>query len=114
MSARNDKVFQGNLAIVGGNNIHYIIAGKCRRHARTVVYKGVDSVRGLTAADVRGSAVVSVVKSVRQSEFTKDAGIRCRRERLVGARVETYPAISTKQEWASHCFIGDDVYPYRK
>ena len=116
LSARNDEEFRGILAIVGGNNIHQIMAGKCRRsvkegqihgdqlwrgvegHARTVVYKVVDSVRGLTAADVRGSAVVSVVKSVRQSEFTENAAIRCRRKRLIGARVETHPAISTKQE----------------
>ena len=108
------------------------MAGKCRRsvkagqvhrnqlwrgvegHARTVVYEVMGSVRGFTAADVRGSAVVSVVKSVRKSEFTENAAIRCRRKRLVGARVETHPAISIKQEWTSHCFVGDDVYPYRK
>ena len=117
---------------MGGNNIHHIMAGKYRRsvkagqvhrnqlwrggegHARTVVYEVMDSVRGLTAADVRGGAVVNVVKSVLQSEFTENAAIRCRRKRVVEARVETHPAISTKQEWTSHCFIGDDVYTYRK
>ena len=77
-------------------------------------YAVMGSVRSLAAADVHGSAVVSVVKSVRKSEFTENAAIRCRRKRLVGARVETHPAISTKQEWTSHCIIGDDVYPYRK
>ena len=133
MTAQNDEVSRGILAVVGGNNIDHTLAVKCRRsvkagrvhrnqlwrgvegHTRTVVYEVMDSVRrGLTAADVRGSAVVSVVKSVRQSEFTENAAIRCRRKRSVGARVETNPAISTKQEWISHCLIGDDVYPYRK
>ena len=42
-----------------------------------------DSVGGIAAADLRGSAVVSVVKSVRQSKFTENAAIRCRRKRLV-------------------------------
>ena len=77
-------------------------------------YTVMGSVRSLAAADVHGSAVVSVIKSVRKSDFTENAAIRCRRKRLVGARVETHPAISTKQEWTSHCIIGDDVYPYRK
>ena len=117
---------------MGGNNIHRIMTGKCGRsvkasqvhrdqlwrriegHARTIVYQVVDSVRCFAAADVRGSAVLSVVKSVRQGEFTENATIRCRCKRLVGARVETHPAISTTQEWTSHCFIGNGGYPYRK
>ena len=74
----------------------------------------VDIVRRFAAADVGGSVVVSVVKSVRQGEFAENATIKCRRKRLVGTRVETHPAISTKKEWTSHCFIGNDVYPYRK
>ena len=132
MLARDDEVFRGILTVVGGNNIHHIMAGRCRRsvkanqvhrdqlwrgvggHAQTVVYKVVDSVRGLTGADVRGSAVVSVVKSVRQGEFTENAAIGCGRRCLVGARVETHPAISTQKEWTSHFFIENDVYPWRK
>ena len=72
------------------------------------------SVRGPAAADIRGSAVGRVVKSMRQGEFTENAAIGCGRKRLVGARVETRLAISTKQEGTSHCFIGDDIYPNRK
>ena len=83
-------------------------------HTRTVVCKVMDSVRGLTAADVCGGAVASVVKSVRRGEFTENAAIGCGRKRLVEARVETHVAISTKQKRTSHCFFGDDVYPYRK
>ena len=81
LSARGDEVFRGILAIVGGNNIHNIMTGKyevsvkagqvhrdqlwrrTQGHARTVVYQVVDNVRCSAAADVRGSAVVSVVKS---------------------------------------------------
>ena len=36
------------------------------------------------------------------------------RERLIEVRVESHPAISTEQEGASDCLIGDDIYPYRK
>ena len=69
----------------------------------------IGSVRSFAAADIRGSAVASVAKIVRKGAFTEKVAIGCRRKRLVGARVETHPAISTKQEGASHCFIGDDV-----
>ena len=109
-------MFRGILTILAGNNIHHKMTGKYRRsvkagqvhryqlwggvegHARTVVYQVVESVRGFAAADVRGSVVVSVVKSLRQSEFTENMAIRCRRKRLIGARVETHPAIPTNQE----------------
>ena len=92
----------------------YQLWGRTEGPSQTVVCLLVDSIRGLAAADVRGSAVVRAVKSVRQGKITENATIRFRRKRLVGARVETHPAISSKQEWASHCFIGNDVYPYRK
>ena len=106
-------MFRGVLTIVAGNNTHHKMTGKYRRsvkagqvhrdqlwggaegHARTVVYQVVDSVRGFAAADVRGSVVVSGVKNARQSEFTENTTIRCRRKRLIGARVETHPAIPT-------------------
>ena len=88
--------------------------GEVQGHAWAIVYKVIGSVRGLTAVDIRGSAVASVIKSVRKGEFTEKAAIGCGRKRLVGARVETHPAISTTQEGTSHCFIGDNVYPYRK
>ena len=61
-----------------------------------------------------GSAVVSIVMGVRESEFTEKATIGCVGERLVGARVESHPAISIRQEGASHCVTRDDVYPCRK
>ena len=132
LSTRNDEVFRGVLAVVGGKYIRHIMAGKCgrsvkthqvhrdqmwrgvERHAWTVVQKVMGSLRGLTAADVRGSAVVSVVKSVRQGEFPDNAAIDCARKHLVGPRVETHPAVPTMQEGTSYYFIGDDVYPYRK
>ena len=112
--------------------MHHVMVGKCREsikadqvhrdqlwrdveeHARTVVYKVMGSVWGLTAADVRGCAAVSVVKGVRQGEFTENEAIGCGRKRLVGARVKSHPTTSTKQEGTSHRFIGDDVYPYCK
>ena len=72
------------------------------------------SIRGLTAADVRSGAVVSVVSSVRQGEFTENAAIMYGRKRLVGMRVEAHPAVLTKQEGTSNCFIENDVYAYRK
>ena len=74
----------------------------------------ISSVRGLTAAGIRGSAVASVVKSVRKGKIAEKAAIGCGREHLVGARVETHPAISTKQEGSSHCFFTDKVHPFRK
>ena len=120
------------LAVVSGNHIHHVVPGECggsvksyqvhlnqlwgaiKEHAWAILYEVIGSARGLTVADIRGSAVVSVGKSVRKGEFTEKATIGCGRERLVGARVETHPAISTKQKEASHCFIGNDIYPYRK
>ena len=115
---------------MSGNHIHHIVAGECggsvkadqvhraqlwgdvEGHAWAVVCKAIGSVRCLTAADIRGSAVASVAKRVQKGEFTEKAAIRCGRKRLVGARVETHPAVSTKQEGTSHCFIGDNVYTY--
>ena len=41
------------------------------------------------------------------------AAIGSGRERLIGARVESHPAISAEQEETSHCLIGHDIYPYR-
>ena len=117
---------------MSGNHIHHVVPGECEGsvkayqvyrnqlwgaiegHTWAVVYKVIGSVRGLTAVGIRGSAVVIIVKGVRESEFTEKAAIGCVRERSVGARVESHSAISTKQEEASHCFIGDDVYPYPK
>ena len=51
---------------------------------------------------------------MRKGGFIEKAAIGCGRKRSAGARVETHPAISTKQEGTSHCFIEDNVYPYRK
>ena len=101
------------MAVVGGNHIHHIVTGECggsvkadqvhraqlwgdvEGHAWAVVYKAIGSVRCLTAADIRGSAVATVAKSVQKGEFTEKAAIGCGRKRLVGARVETHPAVST-------------------
>ena len=77
-------------------------------------YKVIGSVRSLRAADVRSGAVVSVVKSARQGEFTENAAIICGRKRLVGTRMEAHLAVSAKREGTTHCFVGDDIYPYRK
>ena len=125
-------MFRGVLGVVSGNHIHHIVAGECggsvkasqvsrdqllcnvERHTWPIVYKVVDSVRCVTTVNVRSSAVASVAKSVRKGEFAEKAAVGCGRKRLVGARVETHPTISTKQEGTSHCLIGDDVYPYRK
>ena len=130
LSIRTDEVFQGVLAIVSGNLCHHVMSDECEGsvkaylvhqnqlwdviegHAWAVVYKVVGSAWDLTFADITGSAVASVVESVRKGEFTEKVAIGCGRERLVGARVESHPAISTKQEGASHCLIGSDVYPY--
>ena len=125
-------MFRGVLAVANGNHIHHVVPDECRGsvkayqvhrnqlwgaiegHAWVIVYKVIDSVRGLIAADIRCIIFASVVESVRKSEFTEKVAIGCGRERLVGVRAETHSAISTKQEGASHCFIGDDVYTYRK
>ena len=58
--------------------------------------------------------MASVVKYGRKDEFTEKVAIGCGHEHLVGARVESHPAISAEQEGPSHCLIGDDIYPYRK
>ena len=81
--------------------------------AWAVVYKVIGSVRGFTVEDTSGSAAASVLKNVRKGEFTGKAAIVCELERLVGAS-GTHPAISTKQEGASYCLVGDGVYSYRK
>ena len=60
------------------------------------------------------STVTSFVKRVRKGEFAKKVAIECGRELLIGTRVESYLAISVKQEGTSHCPIGDDIYPCRK
>ena len=106
-------MFLGVLATVSGNHIHHIVPGECKGSVKayqvhrnqlwghvkglawTVVYKLISSVRGLTVADIRGSAVSSVVKSVREGEFTEKAAIGCGRKRLAGAQVETHSPIST-------------------
>ena len=49
-----------------------------------------------------------------KGEFAVKAAIGFGRERLVEARVESNPAIVSKQQGALHCLIGDDVYPLRK
>ena len=59
------------------------------------------------------STVVSVVINVRKGEFTEKAAIAFGRERLVGPRVESYPAIAAKKQGVLHCLIGNDVYPLR-
>ena len=107
-------MFRGALAVVSGNHIHHIVAGECggsvkanqvyrgqlgcnvERHARPIVYEWVGSVRYLTTVNIRGSAVASVAKNVRKGELAEKTAIGCGRKRLVGARVETHPTISTK------------------
>ena len=114
LPARADEVFQGVLAVVSGNHIHHIVAGECggsikanqvyqgqlwcnvERHAQPIVYEVVGSVRCLTTVNIRGSAVASVDKNMRKGEFAEKAAVGCGRKRLVGARVETHPTISTK------------------
>ena len=125
-------MFRGFVAVVSGNHIHHTVAGECEgsvkanqvyrdqlwcnveRHAWPIVYKVVGSVRCLTTVNIRGSTVAGVAKRVRKGEFAEKAAFGCGRKRFVGARVETHPTISTKQDGASHCLIRDDVYPYRK
>ena len=50
---------------------------------------------------------------MRKGEFTEKVTIAFGRERVVGARVESYPAIAAKKQGVLHCLIGDDVYPLR-
>ena len=125
-------MFRRVLAIVSGNHIPRIVPGEFGGSVKAdqvyrdqlwcnveicdwpIVYKVIGSGRCLTAVDIRGSAVASVANSVRKGELAEKAAIGCGRKRLVGARVETHPPISTKQEGTSHCLIGDDVYPYHK
>ena len=57
---------------------------------------------------------MSIVTNLQEREFTKNATVRLRRERLVRVRVEAYPAVSAKQERTLHLLIGDNVHPYRK
>ena len=89
LSTRNDEVFREVLAVVSDNHIHHIVAGECggsvkadqvhrdqlwgevKGHAWAVVYKVIGSVRGLTAVDIRGSAVASVIESVRKVSSPK-------------------------------------------
>ena len=75
--------------------------------------KVVSNVRGPTVADTSGITVASVVINGRKSEFTEMAAIAFGRERLVGARVESYSAIAAKKHGVLHCLIGDDVYLLR-
>ena len=114
LSTRADEVFRGVLAVVSGHHIHHKVAGECggsvkvnqvhrdqlwcnvERHAWPIVYKMVGSARCLTTVNIRDSAVASVAKSVRKGQFTQKATVGCGRKRLVGARVETHPTISTK------------------
>ena len=57
----------------------------------------INNVRGLTVADISVSTVASVVINVRKGEFAVRAAIGFGRERLVEARVESHPAIASKQ-----------------
>ena len=117
---------------MSGNHIDYVVAGEyggsvkayqvhrdklwgsIEGHTWTVVYKVISNVRGPTVADISGSTVASVVINMRKGDFTKKAGIGFGRERLVRARVESYPAIAAKKQGVLHCLIGDDVYILRK
>ena len=120
-------MFRRVLAVVSGNHIDYVVAGECGvsvkayqlywdklwgaidGHTWTVVYKVIKNVRGLTVADISVSTVASVVINVRKGEFAVKTTIRFGCERLVEARVESNPAIASKQQGALHCLIGDDV-----
>ena len=125
-------MFRRVLAVVSGNHIDYVVAGECGAsvkayqlhrdklwgaidgHTWTVVYKVIKNVRGLTVADISVSTVASVVINVRKGGFAVKAAIGFGCERLVEARVESNPAIASKQLGALHCLIGDNVYPLRK
>ena len=63
---------------------------------------------------VGGSTSVRILTDVQESEFTENAAVRLRRERLVRARVEALPIVSAKQERTMHDRIEDNVHPYRK
>ena len=121
-------MFREVLAVVSGDHTYHAVPVECGGSVKayrvhrdvlwgategftwTVAYKGIRSVRGLTVEDISCSNVASVVKSVQKGEFTKNVAIGCECERLVGSRMESYPAILG----ASHCLIGEDVYPYLK
>ena len=74
----------------------------------------ISNVRGPTVADISSSTVASVVINMRKGEFTQKAAIGFGHERLVRARVESYPVIAPKQQGVLHCLIGDDVCILRK
>ena len=107
-------MFREVLVVVGGNHIHHIVVGECEgsakanqvhrnqlwrnveRHAWPIVYKVVCSVRCLTTVNIRSSAVASVAKGVQKGKLAERTVVGWGRKCLVGARVETHPAISAK------------------
>ena len=101
---------------MSGNHIDYVVAGEgggsvkayqvhrnklrgaIKGQIWTVVYKGINNVWGPTVADISVSTVASVVIDVRKGEFTVKAAIGFGRKRLGEARVESHPAIASKQQ----------------
>ena len=70
----------------------------------------VNVVGGRAVADI-GSGAAEVIVTDRKGEFTKDAAVGLRRERLIGARMEAHPTVAAKQEGASHSLVGYNVHP---
>ena len=58
-----------------------------------------------------GSGAAEVIVTDRKGEFTKDAAVGLRRERLIGAEMEAHPTVAAKQEGASHSLVGYNVHP---
>ena len=59
-----------------------------------------------------GRGAAEVIVTDRKGEFTKDAAVGLRRERLIGAKMEAHPTVAAKQEGASHSLVGYNVHPY--
>lgn len=76
------------------NKLRDVVEG----NAWVVVDEALNSIRDLTVADIGGDAVVSVHANVRDDDFTEDAVIWLRRDCLIRAQTQTYPAILTKEK----------------
>ena len=70
----------------------------------------ISGVKGFTIADI-GSGAAEVVIARGKGELTGNAAVWLRRKGLVGACGEAHPTVSTKEEGASHGFVGYNVHP---
>lgn len=72
------------------------MSGVVNGHALAIVDEVVGNVGRIEAADIDGGTVGVIVTYMRVGEFTEEAAVQCRRERLITAGVETPPTISIK------------------